>query len=364
MAKYHIGKNGPGVCNAKYKCRFGGESGKENHFGTQKEAMAAWAEQEGLTEVPKNTLRANQKKDMERIYKRRKNSTRFNNFHEIASKNLTKELKNNKELNAIQKAELKRMTDEFKGLENKNQVNNFIKNLSEENNKNSDFAKARKTFRTVVSDSLKEEKAAPKTIEENIKNIKDEFNKINSGKSSSNSKEYKEAMDEAHEMIRHTNNEGDIHGHVHELENLMIEAKYNNEPDKIKAYSDARKVFVEKSNVNVDDVLSRDIIGEQLSTEKTTKFLSTGKEYDKVSKKVYSDISSVKDSKELDKLVSGYWKELDNNKTLRDNSNDDSEIDKYDQMVNAYEDFIPNLEKASADLARREELESALKTTK
>lgn len=40
MAKYHISENGePNLCDAKIKCRLGGESGKENHFDTFEEAQ-------------------------------------------------------------------------------------------------------------------------------------------------------------------------------------------------------------------------------------------------------------------------------------------------------------------------------------
>lgn len=39
MTKYHINNNDEAkVCHAKIKCRFGGESGKENHFDSMQEA--------------------------------------------------------------------------------------------------------------------------------------------------------------------------------------------------------------------------------------------------------------------------------------------------------------------------------------
>jgi len=40
MVKYHISESGePNPCEAKVKCRLGGESGKENHFDTFEEAQ-------------------------------------------------------------------------------------------------------------------------------------------------------------------------------------------------------------------------------------------------------------------------------------------------------------------------------------
>lgn len=41
MKKFHVSESGePGVCKAEIKCRFGGESGKENHFESIEEAQA------------------------------------------------------------------------------------------------------------------------------------------------------------------------------------------------------------------------------------------------------------------------------------------------------------------------------------
>lgn len=45
MSKYHISENGePRLCEAKIKCRLGGESGKENHYDTPDEARKAYEE--------------------------------------------------------------------------------------------------------------------------------------------------------------------------------------------------------------------------------------------------------------------------------------------------------------------------------
>lgn len=42
MAKYHINNNGDAlICKATQKCRFGGESGVENHFTNKNEAEKA-----------------------------------------------------------------------------------------------------------------------------------------------------------------------------------------------------------------------------------------------------------------------------------------------------------------------------------
>lgn len=71
MAKYHIGKSGPALRSAKYKYRFNGESGKENHYATLQEAMAAWAEREGLDGIPKNTLRKRNKNPSKRAVAKR-----------------------------------------------------------------------------------------------------------------------------------------------------------------------------------------------------------------------------------------------------------------------------------------------------
>lgn len=54
MAKYHISGNGePAICDAKVKCRLGGESGKENHFDTPDEARQAFEKQQAEKSVPK-----------------------------------------------------------------------------------------------------------------------------------------------------------------------------------------------------------------------------------------------------------------------------------------------------------------------
>lgn len=40
--KFHVGKNGPGECHAKIKCRLGGESGNDNHYPTYQEAYQVY----------------------------------------------------------------------------------------------------------------------------------------------------------------------------------------------------------------------------------------------------------------------------------------------------------------------------------
>jgi len=57
MAQYHISENGePNLCDAKIKCRLGGESGKENHFDTADEARMAYeSKMKEATVAPRNS---------------------------------------------------------------------------------------------------------------------------------------------------------------------------------------------------------------------------------------------------------------------------------------------------------------------
>lgn len=64
--KFHISTNGdPAPCDAKIRCRLGGESGEENHYATAEEARSAFEKSQGINARKVSSYRIPNKKRQE-----------------------------------------------------------------------------------------------------------------------------------------------------------------------------------------------------------------------------------------------------------------------------------------------------------
>lgn len=126
-AKYHVNHNTGevGLCSAKFKCPYGGNSGVENHYDTEAEARTAYEESMSLKKLTPLTRKGgNSQSELNALAKTADDPTTIDSIIEKAGKRALSSLSKNPNVNE----------DQLVRIEEKVDDKNIIKNLKHHNN--------------------------------------------------------------------------------------------------------------------------------------------------------------------------------------------------------------------------------------
>lgn len=134
-AKYHVNHNGEvGLCGAKFKCPYGGNSGVENHYDTEVEARAAYEESMSLKKLTPLTRKGgNSQSELNTLAKTADDPTTIDNIIEKAGKRALSSLSKNPNVNEDQLVRIEEKVDDKNITRNLKHHNNYpLARLTEE----------------------------------------------------------------------------------------------------------------------------------------------------------------------------------------------------------------------------------------